>query len=116
MKAGRHEIRADRTSATLLEPDFGNNGCTAARNLSPAAFVSSETSFGNNSSKSNMDGFISEGINLLLLIGQSLPRHEPEKEGLLGNRFYFCFQGSLLGLTERGKGTGEFHAFLDLLD
>lgn len=46
-----------------------------------------------------MDGFISEGINLLLLIRQSLPRHQPEKEGLLGNRFYFCFQGSHLGLT-----------------
>ena len=25
--------------------------------------------------------------------------HEPEKQGLLGNRFYFCLQGRHLGLT-----------------
>jgi hypothetical protein len=32
-------------------------------------------------------------------VRQSSARHEPEKQGLFGNRFYFCFHGSHLGLT-----------------
>ena len=30
---------------------------------------------------------------------ESSARHEPEKQGLLGNRLYFCFEGSHLDLT-----------------
>jgi hypothetical protein len=47
---------------------------------------------------------------------QSSARHEPEKEGLLCNRFHSCLQRSHLSLIEWVEGTGELDAFLNLLD
>jgi hypothetical protein len=47
---------------------------------------------------------------------ESSARHQPEEEGLLCHRLYFCFQSSHLSLVQWGKGTREIHAFLNLLD